>query len=483
MIYDVIIIGSGLSALALSHYLPKNLNVVLVCKDAPWDCNTFYAQGGIALSRDKDDIKSHIRDTVKAGCGVGDEGAITYLCEHSKGAIDELIALGLEFDKDKEGNLAYTKEGGHSKNRILHCDGDATGRVIHSFLIQKLHHKILDNTAVTDLLVEDGVCYGVSVFDGKSQKNLYARNVVIASGGVGGLFLYNTNAHTVSGDLHGIVVEKGGILKDMEMLQFHPTVYVANSWARKLLLSEALRGEGAYVVDGDGERFLFRYHKDGELAPRDVVSRAIFEHSKEKNGSYLSFEALSRDFLEHRFPNIFKNLTELGFSLPKDKIPISPAFHYAMGGIKSDIEGRVYGVENLFVVGEAACNGLHGANRLASNSLLESLVFAKSCASLITDREVKKVKKIFPESNFVLVKSGDQKLKTELREVMWRDVGIVRRKKGLEEAMERVDSFLSKDIGRMLFLRLLCAREIVKAALNRDESIGAHYLKEGELDA
>ncbi len=478
MIYDVIIIGSGISGLSLSFYLPKETNALLLCKEEPWECNTFYAQGGVAFSKDAADIPLHIKDTIEAGCGAGNLEAIRFLCENSKAAVDDLMDAGMEFDRNAKGELAFTKEGAHSISRIVHCNGDATGRVMHSFLIEKLKHPLQKNSTVVDLLVEDGICYGVTVFDGNDFVNLYASNVVIASGGIGSLYRYNTNSHTISGDLQGLVVEKGGSLQDAEMLQFHPSVYVKNPWARKFLLSEALRGEGAHIVDSENKRFLFEYDSRGELAPRDVISRAIFEH-KNKTGLevFLSFEAFSKEFFERRFPNIYKNLLQQGYNLPEDKVPISPAFHYSMGGIKTDLSGRVEGIENLYAVGEAACNGLHGANRLASNSLLESLVFAKCCARELISTNKVKVKKTFPKSNFVLVKSQDQKFKERLRELMWNDVGIIRTREGLEEALGEISAMLKADIGRMLYLRLLCAKEIAKSALAHKESIGAHFLK------
>jgi L-aspartate oxidase len=267
----------------------------------------------------------------------------------------------------------------------------------------------------------------------------------------------------------------------MEMLQFHPTVYVSSNTAQKQLLTEALRGEGATFVDEDGYAFMKDYDERAELAPRDIVSRAIFDY-KQKTGQevYLSFENFEPEYFKNRFPNIASNLKDLGFNLPKDRVPISPAFHYAIGGIKTNIDGEVESVKNLYAIGEVASTGVHGANRLASNSLLEGLVFAARAADKIRKENVTYTPKQFPISTDSLRCADDDAYKSELRRIIWADVGIVRTEKGLQEAMNFIEETLHKPIGRFLKLRLLTAKEIVASALKRKTSVGVHYIKESE---
>ncbi len=260
----------------------------MYAKISPWECNTFYAQGGVVTALDRDDIKAHIEDTIKAGAFHNRREAVEILSKTSLETTKDIIERGMEFDRDVDKNLLYTKEAGHSKERILHAGGDATGRYMHYFLMRQNPHKLQRNTLVYDLLIEDGRCFGVKALVNYKPVTIYAKDVIIASGGVGSLYQYNTNSRTISADIHGICVEKGISLEDMEMMQFHPTVFVKSPFARKLLLTEALRGEGAHIVDEDGYRFLFDYDNRGELATRDVVSRAIFTHKKEtKKGRYI----------------------------------------------------------------------------------------------------------------------------------------------------------------------------------------------------
>jgi L-aspartate oxidase len=351
---------------------------------------------------------------------------------------------------------------------------------MHKFLMDLNPHKLQNNTLVYDLLIEDGRCYGVRAMINYKPYTLYSSNVVIASGGIGSLYKYNTNSRTVSADIHGICVEKGIELKDMEFMQFHPTVFVKTPFARKLLLTEALRGEGAHIVDEDGYRFLFDYDERGELASRDIVSRSIFLY-KRKTGKkvYLDFSMFESKWFKKRFPNITKTFSDLGYDLPKDKVEISPAFHYANGGITCDLHGRVPGIKGLYVVGEAARTGVHGANRLASNSLLEGAVFAKRAANaIINDNNcLEKYPNFDKDYDTLLHEKNDKKYKHKLRDIMWRDVGIVRTKKGLLEAKNFIYDTKSKKIGRLLELRLNTAASIVMAALNREESLGSHYIE------
>lgn len=475
--YDYIIIGAGVAGLYAASTISQDKKVLIISKESPWECNTFYAQGGISTAVNDDDIKPYIEDTLMAGSGVCNEHAVTTMVNESQAVIKKLIELGFSFDRDKEGALLYTKEAAHSQHRILHAGGDATGRYLHHFLLSLNEHAMLQ-ASVIDLLIEKQRCYGVVTSDHKGeQKAIYAQNIIIASGGFGALYEFHTNARTISGDIQGIAIEKGLTLTDMEMTQFHPTVYVTGHSARKQLLTEALRGEGAWLVNEAGERFMKERHKEAELAPRDIVSRAIFDEAQKGKGQvYLDFSSFEESFFSERFPNIYKNLHQLGFNIPTERVPISPAFHYAIGGIKTDENGLVERMENLYAIGEVASTGVHGANRLASNSLLEGLVFSKRAVehSLATNSEIKV--KNFEIHDTILRTKLDTCIKNDLRVMMWQHVGIVRSKEGLEEAERFIALNLTKPVGRLLRLRLLTAHAIVKAALDRKTSLGVHYI-------
>ncbi|AXH12576.1 L-aspartate oxidase [Halarcobacter bivalviorum] len=482
MVYDYIIIGTGVAGLNAARLIPKDKKVLILCKKSPWDCNTFWAQGGVATAVDKDDIEPHIKDTLVAGVNQNNKEAVRVLSENSRACINDLISAGLEFDLNDKGQLAFTKEAAHSRSRILHADGDATGRMVHLFLLSQCNHEIRTNVVVNDFLIDDDICYGVQFFTSETDEEIaYAHTTIIASGGVGSIYKYHTNSTAIAGEIQGLCVEKGLKLKDMEMMQFHPTVVKGTHFARKPLLSEALRGEGAYIVDENDYRFLFDYHEDGELAPRDVVSRSIFDyHKKTGLGIYLSFDKFEKNFFIKRFPNIYANLKDLGFELPFEKVPISPAFHYAMGGIQTDIKAKVIGMKNLYAIGEAACNGIHGANRLASNSLLEGIVFSKIAVEETLKNDFKIDEKNYKKEikKYIRNKQIDKKIKDSLRKLMWENAAIVRDRKALRLTLEKIDKFLEEDVGRLLHLRLLTAKSILKAAVEREVSIGAHFIKE-----
>ncbi|MDA3946156.1 MAG: L-aspartate oxidase [Helicobacteraceae bacterium] len=476
MHYDVVIIGAGIAGLYTAINLPRDKKVLIVNKAHPWECNTFYAQGGVTTAKDDSDIPVHIDDTLTAGAGLCNKEAVEVLSQNSQEVIQDLINRGFEFDADANGELLYTQEAAHSQKRILHAGGDATGRYLHHFLLEKNPHPMLEKATVIDLLLEGDQICGIVVMHRGERKEIMADSVVIASGGVGALFEYHTNASSISGELHGICLEKGIELENMEMLQFHPTVYVDNSTAQKQLLTEALRGEGAQVVDDLDYRFLFDYDERGEMAPRDIVSRAIFDYAqKTKKQVYLSFKSFDYDYFKHRFPNIENRFADLGFNLPKDKVPISPAFHYAIGGIKTDLQGHVPSVKGLYAIGEVASTGVHGANRLASNSLLEGLVFAKRAAAAIIHDVGTQCSGPFVKNNETLYIEGDKEKKEQLRRIMWDNVSIVRTTEGLEGALAAIDTMLKSSIGRLLKLRLLTAQKIVRSALERKESVGVHY--------
>lgn len=482
MIYDYIIVGTGVAGLNAARLIPKDKRVLILCKMSTWNCNTFWAQGGIASAVDESDIPTHIKDTLEAGVNYNDKNAVELLSHKSISTIKNLIHDGMKFDLNNEGKLAYTKEAAHSRNRILHADGDATGRMIHIFLLENCKHEIVTQAVVCDLLIKDDICYGVQYFVSETeQKVAFAHTTILASGGVGSIYKYHTNSTANAGEVQGIISEKNLPLKDMEMMQFHPTVVKGTSFARKPLLSEALRGEGAHIVDENGYRFLFDYHKDGELAPRDVVSRSIFDYHK-KTGLkiFLSFGTFEKKAFKQRFPNIYANLKDLGYELPFERVPISPAFHYSMGGVETELNAKIKGMKNLYAIGELACTGVHGANRLASNSLLEGLVFSE----IAVETSMKENFKINPSNydkpiiNFVRNKEIDKDIKDDLRKIMWVNAGIVRIPSELKKSLEKIEEYLKKDVGRLLYLRLLTAKSILKAALNRKKSLGAHFIKE-----
>jgi len=478
--YDVLIIGAGIAGLYAAMNIPKEKKVLVVCKDIPWECNTFYAQGGMVTALNEADIPVHVEDTMAAGAYHNNKEAVEILSRTSLKTTADIIDKGMEFDKDDEGNLLFTKEAAHSVERIVHAGGDATGRYMHYFMMVQNKHQLQKNTLVYDLLIENGRCYGVKATVNYEPTTIYADDVIIASGGVGSLYEFNTNSRTVSADIHGICVEKGIELADMEFMQFHPTVFVDTPYARKLLLTEALRGEGAHVVDDEGRRFLFDYDPRGELASRDIVSRGIFDY-KRKTGkqAYLDFSMFEEEWFEHRFPNITRTFGSIGYHFPQDQAPISPAFHYANGGIKCDTNGCIPGMEGLYVIGEAARTGVHGANRLASNSLLEGVVFAKRAVDHLLSKGHQVVKTPSFEKDYgnILHKENDKIYKQKLRQVMWEDIGIIRTTKGLHEAKNLIYDMKNHDIGRLLQLRLNTASAIVDAALARTKSLGSHYIE------
>ncbi len=480
--YDVLIIGAGIAGLYAAMKLPQSKRVLVICKDVPWECNTFYAQGGMVTALDEEDIPLHVKDTIEAGAFHNDKEAVEILSRTSLKTTADIIARGMVFDTDASGNILYTREAAHSAERIIHAGGDATGRYMHYFMMVQNKHELQKNTLVYDLLIENGRCYGVKATVNYQPTTIYADDIIIASGGVGSLYQYNTNSRTVSADIQGICVEKGIELADMEMMQFHPTVFVKTPFARKLLLTEALRGEGAHIVNEAGERFLLDYDSRGELASRDIVSRAIFTYKREHPGEevYLDFSMFDETFFHHRFPNITKKFFSLGYRFPQDRVPISPAFHYAVGGIKSDTHGVIDGIEGLYVIGEAASTGVHGANRLASNSLLEGVVFATRAVEHLLGKVQPgdKTPDFDKDYGNILHKANDKEYKQKLRQVMWDDIGIIRTRKGLHEAKNLIYDMKNKEIGRLLELRLNTASAIVDAALARKKSLGTHYIEE-----
>ncbi|NPA11360.1 MAG: FAD-binding protein [Epsilonproteobacteria bacterium] len=472
MRFDCVIIGSGIAALWSAKFLNEmGYTTLMVTKKEVFDCNSFYAQGGVTMAKDMQDIPLHIEDTLKAGAFHNKKEFVEILSKASVSLKEELKNYGFEFDD------GVTKEGAHSVKRVYHAGGDATGRELHKFLLKKDKSYLLKNAVVYDILIKDKRSYGVSVYFDNRYFNIYANYVIIASGGIGALYKYDTNARTISADMQGLAVLKGIKLKDMEMTQFHPTVFIEAKTSQKLLLTEALRGEGAKVVDEKGERFLFEYDKRGELASRDIVSRAIFLHQQKGHKVFLDVSNFKEEYFKKRFPTIYRKLRDYDILVPRQKIPISPAFHYIMGGIEVDKNSKVLGFENLYAVGEVAYTGVHGANRLASNSLLECFVFAKNAAEDIDKNKLKNVDLEFRINEIELTKPSDKQYKNALREIMWQKVGIIRTKGGLNEALKFIEENI-QNVGYLTKLRFLSAAEIVKSAIKREKSLGAHYIKE-----
>lgn len=382
--FDVVIVGSGVSGLYTALNLRKDLNILVVCKDKITATNTFLAQGGISTARNDEDIPSFIEDTLKAGQYKNDINAVKVLAEESVDNISRLIDMGLKLDRNDDGSLNYTREGAHSVNRIVHTK-DNTGESVAKILIENVKKQsnisIYEYCYFVDLIEKDNVCSGVILIKDDTQINVYAKTVVLACGGIGGLFRNSTNQRILKGDGIAAAVRHNVELKDINYIQIHPTAfYEENSDSRRLLISESLRGEGGKLTNVYGERFV------DELLPRDVVSQAVFEEMKKTDTPYVNLDIrfLGHDYIVNRFSSIYKACLERGTDITKELIKVSPAQHFFMGGIKVSIDAET-SMKNLYAVGEASCTGIHGANRLASNSLLEGLVFSRRGALLINE--------------------------------------------------------------------------------------------------
>lgn len=380
--YDAIVVGSGVAGLYTCLNLSSNKKILLITKDEALNCDSYLAQGGISTLHDDGDYARYFEDTLKAGRYENCKIAVHNMIEQSRTIIDDLIAKGVDFDKNADGSLNYTREGGHAIFRILHHK-DVTGKEITTKLyeqVKKLGNvTIMEHTLMLDIIADEKSCYGVVV----SNKNndiypIYARDVILATGGLGGLFVNSTNFHHITGDAFAIALRNGVELKNINYIQIHPTVLYSKKTGRRFLISESVRGEGAKLLNLNGERFV------NELLPRDVVAGAIVEEMKKFNTDhvFLDFSDIDKEEILHHFPNIYQKCLEEGYDVTKEPIPVVPAQHYLMGGIRADICG-VTNKNHLYAVGETACNGVHGANRLASNSLLESLTFSKNCARVI----------------------------------------------------------------------------------------------------
>ena len=381
---DVLIVGTGLAGLFTALNIREDLNVLLITKGKAIDCNSYLAQGGISTALSDEDINLFIKDTLKAGNYKNNVISVKEIAIKSRDRIRNLIDFGVNFDKDNE-TINYTKEGGHTVNRIVHVK-DQTGKYVVETLLNivkaKSNVRLLENNSLNNLIINNNKCIGAVIINESEEFNVFSKITVLATGGLGGVFNSTTNVETLTGDGLKIALSNNVQVIDMEYQQLHPTVlYKENSTTRRLLISESLRGEGAFIVNEKGEKFI------NPLLPRDVVSNSILNEISKNNKPYVYLDArhLGRDYLKNRFPYIYNECLKEGFKIEKDLIPIAPAHHFSMGGIKIDLFGRT-SLENLYAVGEVSCSGVHGSNRLASNSLLEAMVFSKNAADNINSR-------------------------------------------------------------------------------------------------
>ena len=379
---DVLIVGSGVAGLYCALNLRQDLDVMVVSKDKIDCTNTSLAQGGISVARDFEDVPFFAEDTLKAGRYKNDVQAVEVLTKESIENVDYLVSLGLDVDKDEEGNWDYTKEGAHCVNRIIHTQ-DNTGENVEKTLVknacERKNLRISEDTFLVDIIERNGKCIGAILLKDKEQINVFAKFVVLACGGIGGLYKNSTSQRILRGDGLAVALRHDIELKDINYIQIHPTAFYDESDdERRFLISESVRGEGGKLYNINGERFI------DELQPRDVVSEAIFKEMKKTNTPYvyLDISFLNSEYLKKRFSTIYNKCLEKGTDITKEPIKVSPAQHYFMGGIKVDLNSKT-SMENLYAVGETACTGIHGANRLASNSLLEGLVFSKRAAKEI----------------------------------------------------------------------------------------------------
>lgn len=381
---DTVIVGSGVAGLFAALCLPPTQDVLVITKENLDECDSFLAQGGVCVLKNIDDFNCYFEDTMKAGHYENNPDAVRVMIESSPEIIQTLVDLGVKFDTSGDGDYDYTREGAHRQNRILHHK-DETGKEITATLLeiakQRPNITFVTRTTMVDFIEKNNVCYGIVCIDEFGEKGaILANDIVLATGGIGGLFLNSTNYPHITGDSFALSIKHNVELQDLSYIQIHPTTLYSKKSGRRFLISESVRGEGAVLLNEKGERFT------DELQPRDVVTNAIVEEMK-KSGTdhvYINLPTMTSEEAKKRFPNIFDACMEEGYDITKDNVPVTPAQHYMMGGVKTDING-VTSMKCLYAVGETACNGVHGRNRLASNSLLESLVFAKRAADVIAN--------------------------------------------------------------------------------------------------
>ena len=487
---SIIVVGSGVAGMTAALEAAGSYDVTLLTKATLAQSNTRYAQGGVAVVIDDmvdpgapklgDTVESHIENTLVAGAGLSDEDTVGILCAEGPAAMDELIARGVKFDRH-DGELSHGLEAAHDYPRILHAGGDATGAGIAYALIDRVRESDIDvrtQTTVVDLAIEDGRCVGVTLLDGQE---LRADHIILATGGAGQLFPYTTNPAVATADGLGMALRAGVVAADLEFYQFHPTSLDAPG---NFLVSEAVRGEGATLIDADGKRFMAGVHPDGELAPRDVVARGIAMQMKVKNHGPVRLDAthLGSEFLAKRFPNIDAACRAQGFDWGEVAIPVTPAAHYYMGGIRTDEWGRT-SLPGLYAVGEAACNGLHGANRLASNSLLEGAVYGTRVIEGLNDPQpIVAFADEWPapiEVDLIDDPEADDVNRTDLQRLMWDAAGLARNGDDLSAAITKLKKFKAPIVNDAKSAEdanlLVVARAVMTSALARQESRGGHH--------
>jgi L-aspartate oxidase len=488
---DFIVVGSGIAGLRAAVELSRaGARVTVLTKDRREESNTEYAQGGVAVAlSEEDEVSLHEEDTVAAGAGLCDERAVEVLVGEGPRYIEELIEWGTEFDREG-GRLLFTREAAHSRPRILHAQGDATGREIVRALLARAGSErnitFLAHAETESLVFAEGRVGGVRYLDPlvRAPRVLLARGVVLATGGAGALYLHTTNPAVATGDGMAMAFDAGAELSDMEFVQFHPTALNVEG-APRFLLSEALRGEGGVLRNAAGRRFMPRYSGAAELAPRDVVTRSIVaEMGRTATRTvFLDMTAFDAAHLGRRFPKIYRTCLEYGLDLARDPIPVSPAAHYVMGGVRTDLEGRTT-LAGLYAAGEVACTGVHGANRLASNSLLEGLVFgARAGAAAAADLKGLRAPSgegafegaAPPRADVGRVSAASAAVRKRVRRLMWERVGILRTRAGLERALSEFEQIASAPLlpGPRNFVTV--AGLVARSALWREESRGAHY--------
>ncbi|MHA1381496.1 MAG: L-aspartate oxidase [Candidatus Helarchaeota archaeon] len=496
---DFLVIGSGIAGLTFSLKVSKYGKVLLITKKEKAESNTNYAQGGIAaVISPNDSFESHIEDTMKAGDGLCKLSVVEEIVKNAPERIKELIEIGVQFSKSENGkSYDLGKEGGHSHRRVLHAT-DLTGREIERALLNAVsineNITIHENFIAIDLASDNGKCIGCYALnkDDKEVIEVSSKVTILATGGIGKVYLFTSNPDIASGDGVAMAYRIGASIANMEFVQFHPTC-LYHPYAKSFLISEALRGEKAILIDKNGNRFMEKYHELKELAPRDIVARAI-DNELKKSGAdcvYLDISFRKPDFIKKRFPNIYKTCLSFGIDMTKQPIPVVPAAHYACGGVKTNTSGET-DIKYLFAIGEVACTGLHGANRLASNSLLEALVCAhnaaKKCKTLIKNKTNNS--KIKPWKPHSIVDSDEMVVVSfnweEVRRLMWNYVGIVRTNKRLFRAKRRIKN-LQEEIDQfyrdfkinsdLIELRNIAdvAEIIISSALMRKESRGLNY--------
>lgn len=486
--YDLVIIGTGIAGLYTALTVDSKYKVMLVTKDKLYESNSNYAQGGIAAALEENDFEKHVMDTLQAGSNYNDAAAVNVVIKEARENIQKLIELGVNFDKHADGTLRRTKEGGHSSSRILHYK-DSTGReIIRALTVaakKRTNIDIWENTFGIDLVMEDNLAKGVIFQKDLERFSVEASKIIIASGGIGKLFKNSTNSLVATGDGVAMALRGNGTVVDMEFIQFHPTALNFDE-SRNFLISEALRGEGAVLRNKKGEKFMEKYHPSKDLAPRDIVAQSIFIEMKEHNtdGVFLDITHRDSNYVKNRFPQIYEYCLKYDIDITKDYIPVVPVQHYLMGGIKVDLNGKT-SIKNLYACGEVARTGVHGANRLASNSLLEAIVLGNRIAKDINENVKRKEydHTVYPVSVQITDDPIDYKeVINEIRNLMSKNVFIVRYESKLIMALEKINS-IEKTIKNNNTIEyfevmnmLITSRKIIEDSINRKESLGSHKI-------